>query len=355
MDAIYEKIIRPIFFKQDPENVHNLAVKAMQFVGAFAPLRAAMEKMNLVRDEKPTEVFGISFPNKVGLAAGFDKDAYAWRAAAAFGFGHLEIGTISKHKQSGNPKPRVFRYPAEEALVNSFGFPNDGAEAVAARIARHYDKKSKKIPIGINIGKSKVTPLEEAAEDYIFSYNALAPYADFFVINVSSPNTPELRKLQGAQYLPELLKAVKDADAERASKFGAGRVPLLLKIAPDLSFREIDAILEIVSGLGFDGIVATNTTVMRPENMDFMEKKGGLSGKPLFEKSLEIVNYVCLQSGGKIPVIGVGGIHDCECAARMLDAGAALVQIYSSFIFNGPFFPKELAKSLYWRGGADWV
>lgn len=353
MDPIYEKIVKPIFFKQDPEKIHDLAIKAMHFVGSVAPIRATMEKINLVRDEKPTKLLGLEFPNKVGLAAGFDKDAHAWRAAAAFGFGHLEIGTISMHKQSGNPKPRIFRYPQESAIVNSCGFPNDGAEAIAARLRKTCNKKTKKIPLGINIGKSKVTPLEEAAKDYEFSYNALAEFADFFVINVSSPNTPELRKLQGSAYLPELLKTIKNADSERAAKFGLPKIPMLLKIAPDLSFREIDSILNIVSDLGFDGMVATNTTITRPQNMDYMVKTGGLSGKPLFEKSLEIVSYICKQT--KLPVIGVGGINDTECAAKMLDAGASLVQIYTSFIFNGPFFAREIAKSLAWRGGRDWA
>ena len=355
MDCIYEKLVKPIFFKQDPEKIHELAIKAMHIIGSIAPLRAAMEKFNLVRDEKPTEIFGVEFPNKIGLAAGFDKEALAWRAAAAFGFGHLEIGTISMHKQSGNPKPRIFRYPDESAIVNSCGFPNDGAETIAARLRKVCSKKTKRIPLGINIGKSKVTPLEEAAKDYIFSYNALAEFADFFVINVSSPNTPELRKLQGAAYLPELLKAIKEADSERAAKFGIPKIPILLKIAPDLSFREIDSILEIVSELKIDGMVATNTTITRPQNMDYMVKTGGLSGKPLFGKSLEIVSYICKKTEGAIPVIGVGGIHDTECAAKMLDAGASLVQIYSSFIFNGPFFARELAKSLAWRCGRDWV
>lgn len=355
MDPIYEKIIKPIFFKQDPEKIHDLAIKAMQLIGSFAPVRVAMEKYNLVCDEKPTEIFGVKFPNKIGLAAGFDKEALAWRAAPAFGFGHLEIGTISMHKQSGNPKPRIFRYPQESAIVNSCGFPNDGAEAIAARLRKTCSKKTKKIPLGVNIGKSKVTPIEDASKDYIFSYNALADFADFFVINVSSPNTPELRKLQGSAYLPELLSSIKNADSERASKFGLPKVPMLLKIAPDLSFREIDSILNIVCDLKFDGMVATNTTISRPQNMDYMVKTGGLSGKPLFEKSLEIVSYICKETNGKLPVIGVGGIYNTECAAKMLDAGASLVQIYTSFIFNGPFFAREIAKSFAWRGGRDWA
>lgn len=356
MDPIYEKIIRPVFFRQDPEAVHALAVKALRMLGAFAPLRSAMEKFNLVRDENPVKVFGVEFPNRVGLAAGFDKDALAFRAAAALGFGHVEIGTVTMHKQSGNPKPRVFRYPQDEALVNYFGFPNEGAENIAHTLSKTFDKKTKKIPLGVNIGKSKITPLEEAAKDYVFSYNALADYADYFAINVSCPNLPDVRKLQLGENLRELLNALKAADAERASKLGKAKIPMLLKISPDLTFREIDSILETVFDLGVDGIIATNTTSTRPESMaGYAEKIGGLSGKPIFEKSLQAVKYVCAQSGGKIPVIGVGGIYNTECAAKMLDEGASLVQIYTAFIYNGPFFAKELAKSLHWRNNPEWI
>lgn len=355
MDHIYQKIVKPIFFKQDPETVHGTAIKGLQLLAACAPVRAAMEKFNLVKDEKPTKIFGVEFPNKVGLAAGFDKDALVWRAAPALGFGHVEIGTVTRYAQEGNPKPRIFRYPQQEAIVNYCGFPNDGAEAIEKRLAKSCTKNSKKIPLGINIGKSKITPLEESAQDYIFTYNKLADFADYITINVSCPNLPELRKLQNKNDLYQLLKALKDADLERSKKFGVPRVPMLVKIAPDLSFREIDEIIETVFALSMDGIVATNTTTTRPEDMPFMEKTGGLSGKPIFEKSLQAVSYICKQSDAKIPVIGVGGIHNTECAARMLDEGASLVQIYSSFIFNGPFYAKELAKSLEWRNNPNWL
>lgn len=350
MDVFYEKIMRPILFTQNPELAHDLALKAMYTVSVVPPLRAAMEYLNLVKTEKPVKLFGIDFPNRVGLAAGFDKEATVWRAAAAFGFGHTEIGTITRFKQPGNPKPRLFRYPYAEAVVNSCGFPNDGAETIAKRLGAVLDKNrgiTKKCPLGVNIGKSKITPLEEAAEDYLFSYNALADYADFFVINVSSPNTPELRKLQGKDFLPTLLGTVKSANEERAKKLGCPKIPIILKIAPDLSFADIDAILSVLFELNLDGICATNTTISRIDPN--METKGGMSGKPLFEKSLEIVSYIAKATEGKLPIIGVGGITDVERAGQMVNAGASLVQIYTGMIYRGPFFARSLANSLLWR------
>lgn len=357
MDSLYENIIRPVFFTQDPETMHELALKAMTIVGAIPPLRSAMEYLNLVKTPNPVKVFGLEFPNRVGLAAGFDKDAYAWRGAAAFGFGHVEIGTVSMLKQAGNPRPRIFRYPKDEAIVNGCGFPNDGVEQIAVRLAKVLDGHrdiTKKCPLGINIGKSKVTPLEEAANDYLFSFNALANFADFFVINVSSPNTPELRKLQGKDFLPNLLGTVSKANEDRAKKLGVGRIPIILKIAPDLTFEDIDAILSILAELKLDGICATNTTVSRPENRPEFERTGGLSGKPLFEKSVEIVKYISKATEGKLPIIGVGGITDVKRAGEMLNAGASLVQIYSGMIYRGPFFARSIANSLLWRD-SDWV
>lgn len=356
MDVFYEKIMRPILFSQNPEFAHDMALKAMQVVSAVPPLRMAMEYLNLVKTQKPVKVFGLEFPNRVGLAAGFDKDAYVWRAAPAFGFGHVEIGTVSKLKQAGNPKPRMFRYPFAEAVVNSCGFPNDGAEEISKRLASVLDGNrslTKKCPLGVNIGKSKITPLEEAAEDYLFSFNALADYADFFVINVSSPNTPELRKLQGREFLPNLLGTVNSANIDRSKKLGVPRIPIILKIAPDLTFTEIDSILSVLFELKLDGICATNTTINR-DAYPQMEKNGGMSGAPLFEKSLEIVKYISQATDGKLPIIGVGGITNADRAGRMMNAGASLVQIYTGMIYRGPFYARSLAKSLLWRD-CNWL
>lgn len=353
MDAFYEKIMRPILFKQNPEAAHEMALQAMKIVGAVPPLRAVMEYLNLIKTEKPVNVFGLEFPNRVGLAAGFDKDAYAFRAAAAFGFGHIEIGTVSMLKQPGNPKPRIFRYPDLEAVVNSCGFPNDGAEEIAVRLASTVSKSAtKRRPLGINIGKSKITDLDKAADDYLFSFNALADYADFFVINVSSPNTPELRRLQGRDFLPNLLGAVSKANDDRAKKLSSKRIPIVLKIAPDLTFTEIDSIIEILQSFKLDAICATNTTVERAR--ENMQPKGGMSGAPLFEKSLGIVRYISKATDGKLPIIAVGGITNTERAGAMMDAGASLVQIYTGMIFRGPFFARSIAKSLLWRD-SDWV
>ena len=356
MDYLYEKVLRPIFFTQDPEVAHSMALKAMQVVGAVAPLRRVMEMLNFVKTPRKIKVFGVDFPNRVGLAAGFDKDALAFRSAAAFGFGHIEIGTISKMKQPGNPRPRYFRYPEVEGVVNCCGFPNDGAEEIAKRLSKLLGEKSENrlFPVGINIGKSKITPLEEAAADYLFSFNALADYADFFVINVSSPNTPELRRLQGRDHLPNLLRAVVRANEDRSKKLGVGRVPIVLKIAPDLSFAEIDSILSIAYEVGIDGVCATNTTIKRDSEFSYMEKAGGLSGAPLFDRSLEVVKYISKATSGKLPIIGVGGITSVERAGDMMNAGASLVQIYTGMVYRGPFFARDIAKGLMWRD-SNWV
>ncbi len=353
MDAFYEKVLRPILFTQNPEVAHEMALQAMKVVGAVPPLRALMEYFTLIKTKKPVNVFGVEFPNRVGLAAGFDKDAYAFRAAAAFGFGHVEIGTISMHKQPGNPKPRMFRYPDLEAVVNSCGFPNDGAEEISKRLANTVTRKGRKTcPLGINIGKSKITPIENAAEDYLFSFSSLAEYADFFVINVSSPNTPELRRLQGKEFLPNLLGAVSKANEDRAKKLGVNRIPIILKIAPDLTYPEIDSILEVLTDLNLDGICATNTTIERVR--DGMQTKGGMSGAPLFEKSLEVVSYIAKATEGKLPIIAVGGITDTKRAGDMINAGASLVQIYTGMVYRGPFFARSIAKSLLWKD-SDWI
>lgn len=353
MDYLYENILRPVLFTQDPEVMHETAVKAMQVVGAIPPLRVAMEALNFIKTPNPIKLFGVDFPNRVGLAAGFDKEAVCWRASAAFGFGHIEIGTVTMHKQPGNPRPRIFRYPSKEAVVNACGFPNDGAEEISKRLASVLNSnRKKKFVLGVNIGKSKITPLEEAAEDYLYSFNALAPYADFFTINVSSPNTPELRRLQGKDFLPNLLKTVVKANEDRAKKLGVPRIPIVLKIAPDLTFADIDSILSILTELKLDGICATNTTISRPYS--FMEKAGGMSGKPLFEKSLEIVRYISKATDAKLPIIGVGGITDLEKAGKMINAGASLVQIYTGMIYRGPFFARAIANSLLWKD-SDWI
>jgi dihydroorotate dehydrogenase len=277
----------------------------------------------------------------VGLAAGFDKNARAWPAAAALGFGHVEIGTVTAFAQPGNPRPRAFRYPSEEAVINRMGFNNDGAAAVAARLARQPGPGRRRIPLGINIGKSKAADLDRATQDYLTSFGLLADHADFIVLNVSSPNTPGLRDLQG-----EARRAISAANRDRAARPGRGRVPVLLKIAPDLTFRQIDSVIGAVDEFRLDGIVATNTTIARPGFFSGVAEAGGLSGPPLRARSTEIIRYISHATGRRLPIVGVGGIGDPESAGEKLDAGATLVQLYTSLIYRGPFLAREIARAV---------
>src|SRR4051812_116287 len=345
MGKFYERFVRPVLFRQDAEHAHERAVTAMAALGAIAPLRAALERWTrLSGPSRPVDVFGLRFPNAVGLAAGFDKNARAWPAAAALGFGHVEIGTVTALAQPGNPQPRMFRYPAQEAVINRMGFNNEGSEHIAARLARQPRPGQRRIPLGVNLGKSKVTEIERAPEDYLASFQRLADFADYLVLNVSSPNTPNLRQLQDEARLRELLAAV--TAANRAREPAKRRVPLLLKIAPDLTWPQIDAVLGVIAEYALDGIIATNTTLARPGFFATVNETGGLSGAPLRRRSTEIVGFIARATHGRLPIIAVGGIVDCASAAEKLDAGAKLVQVYTGMIYRGPFFAAELAQGL---------
>ena len=348
MGRYYESLVRPLLFRLDSERAHEVGVRGMALLGTLAPLRCALERRfaRAMRGTRPVHAFGLTFPNAVGLAAGFDKNAEAWPAAAALGFGHVEIGTITALAQPGNPKPRMFRYPAHEAIINRMGFNNEGAEAVAARLAKQPKPGARKIPLGINLGKSKVTEIENAPEDYLASFARLADYADYLVLNVSSPNTPNLRQLQDESRLRELLDAVTKANRTRATQPGKQRVPILLKIAPDLTWPQIDAVLGVIAEFALDGIIATNTTLARPGYFATVSEAGGLSGAPLRTRSTEIINYIARATRGRLPIIGVGGITDVAGAAEKLDAGATLVQVYTGMVYRGGFFAAELARGL---------
>jgi dihydroorotate dehydrogenase len=351
MGKYYETLARPALFRCDSERAHEIGVDAMAMLAGLAPLRRALEwwsARGTVR-ARPIEAFGLRFPNAVGLAAGFDKNARAWPAAAALGFGHVEIGTITALAQPGNLRPRMVRYPDHLAVINRMGFNNEGSTAVAARLAHQPPPGSRRIPLGVNLGKSKVTDIEKAAEDYLASFARLADFADYLVLNVSSPNTPNLRQLQDESRLRELLGAVTDANRTRAAQPGKRRVPVLLKIAPDLTWPQIDTVLEVIFEYGLDGIIATNTTLARPGFFAQVNEAGGLSGAPLTRRSTEIVGYLSRATRGKLPIIGVGGIVDIESAAQKLDAGATLVQVYTGMIYQGPFFAAELARGLIER------
>jgi dihydroorotate dehydrogenase len=347
MGLLYQRLAKPLFFRLDPEAAHELSVRALSLLGRVRPACSLLERLHQlpVARYAPVEFCGLKFPNAVGLAAGYDKHGTAWPAAATLGFGHVEIGTVTLQSQPGNPRPRLFRYPAEEAVINRMGFNNHGAAALAARLARLPGPGVRRIPLGINLGKTKVTPLEQATEDYLGSFRLLADHADYLVVNVSSPNTPGLRELQDAAWLRPLLAALVAENRARVTA-GQPRRPLLLKIAPDLTFPQVDAALEVITSLGLDGIIATNTTLARPGRFASVHEAGGLSGRPLRRRATEIISYISRATAGRLPIIGVGGIHDEASAGEKLDAGATLVQVYTGMIYRGPWFARDLALAL---------
>ncbi|HTJ79355.1 MAG TPA: quinone-dependent dihydroorotate dehydrogenase [Rariglobus sp.] len=348
MGFIYEQVVRRALFELDCEPAHEIAVGAMQRLGRVTPLCRVMEAANRLPSSlyRPVEAFGLKFPNAIGLAAGFDKNAQAWPAAAALGFGHVEIGTVTALAQPGNPAPRMFRYPEQEALINRMGFNNEGAQAVADRLAKQPGPGKRRIPLGINLGKSKVTPLEEAVADYLTSFALLADHADYLVLNVSSPNTPGLRQLQDVKPLRELLGAIMAANRERAAKNGGALLPVLLKIAPDLTFPQIEGALEVITEFGLSGVIATNTTLARPGYFEAVGQAGGLSGAPLRAHSTNIISYISKITHGRLPIIGVGGIMDEASAGEKMDAGATLLQVYTGMVYRGPFFARDLARAV---------
>ncbi len=351
MGYLYEKAVRPLLFRMEPEQAHEYA---LSWLSTLAGRRSAMW---LLRQfcagswQQPVRCLGLEFPNAVGAAAGFDKNAEVWPALAALGFGHIEVGTVTLHAQSGNDRPRIFRYPEHEGIINRMGFPNEGAVSVAKRLKALRMRFGGTVPLGVNIGKSRGADLEEAAEDYAGSYRLLSPWADYVAINISSPNTPHLRKLQQKRNLIHLLKALR---AEEQAAAGNRRVPLVVKLAPDLSFRELDDVLEAVTECGVAGVIAANTTKSRPVALGEDDETGGLSGRPLQALALEIVNYIHKATEGRLPIIGVGGIDDPVSAGRMMDAGARLVQLYTGLVYRGPLVARNLARALSWRQRA-WV
>jgi len=329
---LYTHILRPLFFRLDAESAHNLAIALLARTPP-ALIRAFFGGQDA--DSRPRDVFGIRFPNPVGLAAGMDKNAGCLPAWAALGFGFAEIGTITAHAQPGNPRPRAFRYPAERALINRMGFNNEGARVVAARLARLKNSgRWPAIPIGINIGKSKVTPLDEAPADYLASMEALAPFGDYFAINVSSPNTPGLRELQETEKLRAIARAVRSA---------AGGKPVLIKIAPDLADADAIAIASMAAEEGLAGLIATNTTLDHSSVARFGDEQGGLSGAPLLPRSTALLH--ALHRSTTLPIIASGGVMDVTSAREKFAAGASLVQIYTGFIYSGPGLIRVIKRS----------
>lgn len=334
--AAYEQFVRPILFSLSPEAAHNLAIRNLRAISSLPSLLRQLEYFQ--PEPKPRTVFGLTFPNPIGLAAGFDKNGVAIPAWAALGFGFVEIGTVTAKAQPGNPKPRIFRYPEQEALVNRLGFNNDGADVVAGRLrALRESGHWPAIPVGINIGKSKITPIENAVDDYLYSFRLLAPLADYVVLNVSSPNTPGLRSLQEHDALEQLLAAIR-RENETVGK------PVLLKIAPDLSIAELEQVIATCEQHAVAGIIATNTTLDHSAIPSGRDQTGGLSGRPLLEKSTAFVRAITSRSA--LPVIASGGISDAASAREKLDAGAQLLQVYTGYVYRGPALLREIAEGL---------
>lgn len=341
---IYHRLLRPALFALDAEDAHHLAMRALTLaarwrwpLGLLRAMSGASGSRRLART-----VFGVRFPNPVGLAAGFDKDGVALAAWEALGFGFVEAGTLTALPQPGNPRPRLFRVPERRALINRLGFNNAGADDAAARFARlRAAGRWPSLPVGINLGKSKVTPIEEAAADYCESLAKLYPHGDYFVLNVSSPNTPGLRALQGKDELDALLRAVQEKNRSLPAK----PRPLLVKIAPDLTFPQIEEILALAQTHGLAGIIATNTTIDHSALPPGAPREtGGLSGGPLRERATEIVRFIATRS--MLPVIAVGGVSDAESAREKLDAGATLVQLYTGYVYGGPTLVPEICRGL---------
>lgn len=341
------RLLRPALFKLDPERAHNLTLRLLAL--PVAPILSALFDFSDPR--LAVAAFGLAFRNPVGLAAGYDKNGVALRGLAALGFGHIEAGTVTRASQPGNPRPRVFRLPADDALINRMGFPNAGAGRFVGQVSNLPNTI-----IGVNIGKSKDTPLDCAADDYCALLAQVAPLADYVAVNVSSPNTPGLRQLQTRTFVNDLFKQIAGTRASLQRPTSNFKLqtsnplpPILVKIAPDLSWPELDDILDAVVASGLDGIIATNTTLSRdglhaPPRL--RDEAGGLSGQPLRARSTEIIRYIYRRTQGKLPIIGVGGINSAGAALEKIRAGATLVQVYTGLIYEGPGLARAINRGL---------
>jgi dihydroorotate dehydrogenase len=335
---MYKAIIQPILFNFDPEKVHYFTFSLIRTLSKIPGIKGLFRRLYLVENKSlERELFGLKFKNPVGLAAGFDKDAKLYNELSNFGFGFIEIGTLTPKPQDGNPKKRLFRLKQDGAIINRMGFNNGGVEAAVERL-----KKNSGVLIGGNIGKNKITPNENAVEDYKICFNALFEYVDYFVVNVSSPNTPNLRALQDKEPLTQLLKALQVLNFQKPQT-----KPILLKIAPDLTDEQLADIIDIVATTKIDGVIATNTTISRDDlQSENKSEVGGLSGKPLTNRSTEVIRFLSEKSNKAFPIIGVGGIHSAEDALEKLEAGADLLQLYTGFVYEGPKLIKDINTAL---------
>lgn len=335
---MYKSIIRPLLFKYDPEEIHYFTFSMLRFLNKIPGFPALFKSLYEVKDARlETEVFGLKFKNPVGLAAGFDKDAKLYKELSNLGFGFIEIGTLTPLGQEGNPKKRLFRLKEDAAIINRMGFNNGGVLEAVERL-----KKNNGVLIGGNIGKNKLTSNEEATSDYEICFDALYDHVDYFVVNVSSPNTPNLRALQDKEPLTQLLQTLQNKNLAKPKQ-----KPILLKIAPDLTDEQLLDIIDIVNETKIAGVIATNTTISR-EGLQSENKAemGGLSGKPLTKRSTEVIRFLSEKSNKSFPIVGVGGIHSADDAIEKLEAGASLIQLYTGFIYEGPKLIKEINKKI---------
>jgi dihydroorotate dehydrogenase len=336
---MYKLLIRPIFFLVDPEKIHHVAFRSIKVMFSIPGMSWLWKKLYVIEDKRlEREVFGIKFPNPVGLAAGFDKDGKLFNELSSCGFGFIEVGTVTPKPQEGNPKPRLFRLPEDKGLINRMGFNNAGVEQLVKRLKG----RNSSIIIGGNIGKNKYTPNEQAVDDYVHCFNQLFDVVDYFVVNVSSPNTPNLRELQDKGPLLELLNTLQRENLSKPKK-----KPILLKIAPDLTESQLLDIIDIVNLSGIDGVIATNTTISRDGLVTSKSKvdeigAGGLSGIPVRNRSTEVIRFLAEKSKKSFAIIGVGGIFSAEDALEKLNAGADLVQVYTGFVYEGPGMVRKI-------------
>ncbi len=344
---LYKSFIRPLLFRLDPEKVHHLVSSSLQFIFGIPGMAALARRITSVNDERlEREVFGLKFKNPVGVAAGFDKDARLFGALGNLGFGFVEVGTITPKSQPGNEKPRLFRLPTDGALINRMGFNNEGMEVAAGRLKK---RRKTDVILGVNLGKNTLTPNTQAAGDYVRLFDRLFDVADYFVVNVSCPNISDLRELQDKEVLLDILGSLQKLNMEKPSP-----KPILLKVSPDLNYSQLDEVIELIAETGIAGVVAVNTTIGRtqlktPDKRVRTIGRGGLSGKPLRNRALEVVRYLSEKSGRAFPIIGVGGVFTPEDALQMLDAGADLVQVYTGFIYEGPFIARRISRAVLIR------
>jgi len=344
---IYPRLVFPLLTTIDAELAHDWTLFLLELGQKSTVGRYLLQLISGRVPRKETNICGLSFPNELGVAAGFDKNARVVHGLSLLGFGHVEIGTLTPKAQQGNPKPRVFRLRSDKAIINRMGFPNEGVAAVLGYLER-YSQELTKIVVGVSIGKQKETAIDQAAQDYVDIIRCTFPYADYFAVNISSPNTPGLRDLHHSEYLDDLLGVLVSENRTLAKKLELHRRPIFVKLSPDLSWEEMETVLDISMKNQIDGVIATNTTIDRYDlKGQFAPESGGLSGQPLERKSNEIIAFISRKMEGKLPIIGVGGVFDADDVREKLDLGATLVQVYTGLVYEGPGMAGRILRELY--------